>query len=160
MGDRLRRLTYVDTKVWLPDDLLMKVDKMTMAHSLEARTPFLDHRLVEYVATLPTSLLLNHRGPKVILKEVAREILPPEIIDRPKHTFDVPIGRWLMGDLRELVFDLLSQGCVAGERLFNADYILGEMWRGLEARKPGYPRQLWTLLNLALWARQYDVLVA
>ena len=153
--DDLHRLTYVDTKVWLPDDLLMKVDKMSMASSLEARTPFLDHHLLEFVATIPPSLKLNGSISKFVLKEVAKGILPEEIIYRPKHTFDVPIGKWLRGELRGLTLDVISHGIVAGKELFNEGYILGEMWHGLEEGKPGYARQFWSLVNLGLWIRQF-----
>jgi len=157
--DNLRRLMYVDTKVWLPDDLLMKVDKMSMAHSLEARTPFLDHHLVEFVAAIPSNFKLNGSTSKFILKEVAKKILPEEIVYRPKHTFDVPIGKWVKGSLRDLTFDLVSRGIVEGEELFDKGYILGEMWRGLEEDRPGYARKFWSLIHLALWARQFCVRV-
>lgn len=155
--DSLDCMMYIDSKVWLPDDLLMKVDKTSMANSLEARTPFLDHHLFEFVATIPSHLKLNGSTSKYILKQVARKILPTEIIDRPKHTFDVPIGKWLKGSLRDLALDLVSQGIVEGAELFNREYILGEMWRGLEDDKPGYARQFWSLVNLGLWARQFRV---
>lgn len=153
--DNLHRMMYVDSKVWLPDDLLMKVDKMSMANSLEARTPFLDHDLLEFVTTIPSRFKLNGSISKFILKEVAKEILPEEIVYRPKHTFDVPIGRWVKGSLRDLTLDLVSNDMVGGEELFNKEYTLGEMWRGLEEGRPGYARQFWSLINLGLWARQF-----
>jgi len=153
--DHLHRLMYVDSKVWLPDDLLMKVDKTSMAHSLEARTPFLDHRLLEFVATIPSHFKLNGSTSKFILKEIAREILPEEVIDRPKHTFDVPIGRWLKEELRDLTVELVNQGVIEGQDLFDVDYILGEMWHGLEKDELGYARQFWGLVNLGLWAREF-----
>jgi asparagine synthase (glutamine-hydrolysing) len=155
--DNLHRQLYIDSKVWLPDDLLMKVDKMSMATSLEARTPFLDHHLLEFVATMPPHFKLNHSTSKFILKEIAEEILPPEIIHRPKHTFDVPIGKWLKGSLRDLTLDLVTRGIVPDEELFDQGYILGEMWQGLEENKPGYARQFWSLINLGLWTRQFCV---
>lgn len=155
--DNLHRMMYIDSKVWLPDDLLMKVDKTSMANSLEARTPFLDHHLFEFVATIPSHLKLNGSMSKYIFKKVAGEILPEEIINRPKHTFDVPIGKWLKGSLRDLVLDLVSQGIVEGAELFDRKHVLGEMWRGLEEGRPGYARQFWSLVNLGLWTRQFHV---
>jgi asparagine synthase (glutamine-hydrolysing) len=155
--DELHRLMYIDAKVWLPDDLLMKVDKMSMANSLEARTPYLDHHLVDYVATIPSRLKLDRSVSKLILKEVAKEIVPPEIIQRPKHTFDVPIGKWLKGSLRDLTLDLITHDMVAGEHWFDEKHILGEMWRGLEEDKPGYAHQFWSLVILGLWVRKYGV---
>jgi len=133
----------------------MKVDKTSMAHSLEARTPFLDHRLLEFVATIPSHFKLNGSTSKFILKEIAREILPEEVIDRPKHTFDVPIGRWLKEELRDLTVELVNQGVIEGQDLFDVDYILGEMWHGLEKDELGYARQFWGLVNLGLWAREF-----
>jgi asparagine synthase (glutamine-hydrolysing) len=155
--DALHRLLYIDTKVWLPDDLLMKVDKMSMANSLEARAPYLDHRLIEFMATVPSSLKSNGATPKFILKELAKEILPPEIVYRKKHTFDVPIEKWLKGSLRDLTLDLVQHGVVEGATLFDKQYILGDLWQGLEKDWPGYARQLWSLVNLGLWARKFSV---
>jgi len=154
--DNLHRMLYIDAKVWLPDDLLMKVDKTSMANSIEARTPFLDHHLFEFVATIPPDLKLNGSISKFILKEVAKEILPEKIINRPKQSFDVPIGKWLKGSLRELTYQLISDGLIVGEKLFDEEYILGEMWTGLEKDYPGYARQFWSLLHLGLWARRFQ----
>ena len=155
--DNLQRLMYIDSKVWLPDDLLMKVDKMSMAFSLEARVPFLDHHLIEFAATIPSHLKLSGSETKIVLKEIAKEILPEEIISRPKKTFDVPIGKWLKGDLRDLLLDLISTGIVGDEKLFDKEYILTEMWNGLEKDLPGYARQFWSLINLGLWYRKFNV---
>lgn len=155
--DDLHRLMYVDTKLWLPDDLLMKVDKMTMAHSIEARAPFLDHHLVEYAATIPAALKVNGKTSKFILKEVAKTMMPEGIIDRPKHTFDVPIGKWLTTSLRETTLDILSDGVIGRTQFFNRGYLRGELWRGLEADQSGCARQVWSLVVLGLWARLYKV---
>lgn len=73
------------------------------------------------------------------------------------QTFDVPIGKWLTSDLREMTLDLVAHGRVGGEQVFNPEHIMGEMWHGLETGRPGYARQLWSLLNLALWVRQFGV---
>lgn len=155
--DRLHRLMYTDTKVWLPDDLLMKVDKMSMAASIEARTPFLDHVLMEYVASIPARSKLRGDVPKLVVKQIAEEFLPREIIHRPKHTFDVPVGKWLLGPLHDLTRDIVRDGVLPGVCWFDADYILGPLWNDLVAGKPGVARQLWSLLNLGLWARRFDV---
>ena len=158
--DSLHRLLYIDSKVWLPDDLLMKVDKMSMANSIEARSPFMDHHLVEFVASMPSRLKLNGNASKYILKKVAQTILPKEIFNRPKHSFDVPIGRWLRGSLRELTLQILAEGIVPGQPLFDEQYLSRTMWQKLENDQPGYARQYWTLLNLALWIREFGVTVA
>jgi asparagine synthase (glutamine-hydrolysing) len=155
--NELDRLMYTDTKVWLADDLLMKVDKMSMAHSLEARTPYLDHRLVELMAGVPAALKLEGGSPKWMLREVARTLLPAAIVEREKRTFDVPIGKWLRGSLREVALDVISSGRLAGVQVFDASFIASHLWGGVEAGNTGAARQIWTLLNLALWARQFDV---
>lgn len=157
---KLHRQMYIDSRVWLPDDLLMKVDKMSMAHSIEARAPYLDHQLFEYVCSLPDEYKLKDGVSKYIFKEVAREILPAEIVNRPKHTFDVPIDHWLKGSLCDTSRELLANGMVAGERLFNPQVTGGLLWQDLQAGKPGTARQLWTLVNLSLWAQLYNVTVA
>jgi asparagine synthase (glutamine-hydrolysing) len=158
--DRLHRLMYIDSKVWLPDDLLMKVDKMSMACSLEARSPFLDHKLVEFVSTIPSDMKLHGSDSKYVLKQVARQILPDEIVNRPKHTFDVPIGKWLRTDLRDLAREIVADGVIEGEDILNTEYVFGEMWRGLEGEQPGYARQFWSLVNLGLWARRFRMRLA
>lgn len=156
-NDRLHRLMYTDTKVWLPDDLLMKVDKMSMAASIEARAPYLDHVLMEYVASIPAVNKLRGDIPKLIVKQIAEEFLPREIVHRPKHTFDVPVGKWLLGPLSDLTRDIVREGVLPGVSWFDAGYILGPLWADLAAGKPGVARQVWSLLNLGLWARRFDV---
>ena len=135
----------------------MKVDNMSMAASIEARCPFLDHRLMEYVARIPTEMKLNGSISKYMLKQVAKDILPESILNRPKHSFSVPIGQWLNGSLRELTCDLIAEGILKGSGLFNVDYMRGRMWQGLQRDEPGVARQLWSLLHLGLWAKQYRV---
>lgn len=158
--DPLNPLIYTDTKVWLPDDLLMKVDKMSMATSLEARCPFLDHVLVDFAATIPAHLKLNGQTEKYILRQVAQELLPEVIFNRPKRTFDVPIGRWLQTDLCDYTRDLLENGLFHDAHLFNNTQISSTLWPTLEQGEPGVARQLWSLLCLGVWERQYNVTIA
>jgi asparagine synthase (glutamine-hydrolysing) len=155
-ADDLQRLTYVDTKMWLPDDLLMKVDKMSMAASVEARCPFLDHHLTEFVANIPSALKRKDGVAKAILKEIAADILPPAIVARSKQTFDVPVGRWLTGSLRDVTLNAISEGIVPGGRFFS-DEALRKLWRDVETDVPGAARQLWVLLNLRIWMHEYRV---
>lgn len=153
----LHRLMYTDIKVWLPDDLLMKVDKMSMASSLEARAPYLDHHLMEYVATIPANQKLTDSVSKRIFKNVVEDLLPPEVIRRPKQTFNAPIGRWLRDSLRPLAKEILSQGVLPNTNVFNLPYIQGQLWRGLENSEPGYAKQIWSLVVLGMWAQEYQV---
>src|SRR6185295_5055607 len=105
--DVLNRMLYADAKIWLPDDLLLKADKMTMANGLELRVPFLDHKLVEYAATLPVNLKLKGSTGKYLLRQAMKQVLPKQIINRSKKGFPVPTEAWLRGDLKTFVHDLL-----------------------------------------------------
>jgi asparagine synthase (glutamine-hydrolysing) len=128
----------------------MKVDKMTMAASLEARCPFLDYRLVEYASGLPASYKLSHWNNKVILRKMAATLLPESIINRKKHGFDVPIQRWMCNDLKTYFWDLVSS------RSFDELEIIGrsqvqEIWSEMENGVQNRTRQIWSLLILAAW---------
>lgn len=116
--DPLSRMLYVDTKLWLPDDLLARGDKTSMAVSVEARVPLLDHKLVEFAATLPSHLKLNRLTRKYLLKKVSRQWLPPAIIDRKKQGFPVPFAQWFRTTARPFVHDLLASGTVKRRGLF------------------------------------------
>ena len=141
---------YIDVKVPLVDDLLMKVDKMSMAASLEARCPFLDTQLVEYAAKLPESLKLQNGTNKAILRRVAAELLPDKITNRTKHGFDVPLQRWLSEDLRDFFWDLVaSQNFNSLEIISKAQ--VEEIWSEMEQGVPSRTRQLWNILILAAW---------
>jgi asparagine synthase (glutamine-hydrolysing) len=148
----LSRLLYLNVRTYLLDDVLPKMDRMTMAHGLEGRSPFLDRALVEYVATLPDHLKRQGRHGKIILKEAIRELVPRGVLQRPKHGFGVPLGDWFRGELRPMVEDTLLDRPRLG-RLLRVDairaifdeHITGRCDRG---------HQLWTLLTLELWLRK------
>src|SRR5262249_1161016 len=106
-GHWLSGLQQVDLESYLPLAILTKVDRMSMAHSLEARVPLLDHVLVEFAATIPPGQLLRGGRTKLILKRAARDLLPGPVLARPKRGFAVPLGRWFRGPLRGFVHDLL-----------------------------------------------------
>jgi asparagine synthase (glutamine-hydrolysing) len=149
----LSRLLYLNARTYLLDDLLPKMDRMTMAHGLEARSPFLDRPLMEYVATLPDSFKRQGSQGKVILKQIARDLLPAEIISRPKHGFGLPIGDWFRGELRPMLEDSLLAQPRLGRRLrpeavrvLVTDHVEGRADHGLA---------LWLLLTLELWMRKH-----
>ena len=150
----LDRMLDADLRLWLPDDLLMKMDKMSMAASIEARVPLLDHPLIEWAARLPDCFKVRGLEGKVLLKRLARRLLPREVVDRPKVGFTVPLSPWFRGPLRELLADtLLSPACLGrgyyDERLLRSyveDHLAGRRDRS---------RELWTLLTLELWHRAY-----
>ena len=149
----LNRMLYVDAKVWLPDDLLIKADKMTMANALELRVPFLDHKLVEFAATLPDDRKLNQTG-KAILRQAMRGILPDAIIDRPKKGFPIPISSWLRGPLRQFTRDhLLARDSACGAFLDRdaVARVVNEHCQGRADRS----QEIWTLLVFELWHRQF-----
>ena len=108
--DPISRMLYVDTKLWLPDDLLARGDKMSMAASLEARVPLLDHRLVEFAASLPPDLKVHGLTRKYLLRKVAADLLPEPILRRTKKGFPMPMAAWLRGEARELCHDLALAG--------------------------------------------------
>ncbi len=149
----LNRMLYVDSKVWLADDLLLKADKMTMANSLELRVPFLDHRLVELAAGLPDEAKLRGGRGKMLLREAMRGVLPDAIIDRPKKGFPVPLASWLRGPLRDFLREqLLDRESACCQYLNRAAVtrIVSEHERGKDRSE-----ELWTLLVFEDWHRQF-----
>lgn len=151
---RLDRMMYLDSKTYLPGDILVKVDRMSMAHSIETRAPLLDHHLIEFAQTIPSSLKLRRtsRGweTKYILKRAVKGLIPDEIIHRPKHGFDVPIRRWLKRELGEMCDDLLTSPRARQRGYFNQDVVaslLQEHRRGIRDNA----RHLWALLIFEIW---------
>lgn len=149
----LNRMLYVDTKVWLPDDLLLKADKMTMANALELRVPFLDHKLVEFAAQLPESMKLENGVGKVLLRRVMQDILPERILHRTKMGFPVPMQTWLGGPLKQFTRETLMASDSACRRYFDPA-VLEELVSGQES---GADRQqeLWTLVIFEFWHRAF-----
>jgi asparagine synthase (glutamine-hydrolysing) len=151
--DWLSAIQYRDLNHYLPLDILTKVDRMTMAHSLEARPPLLDHRLVEFAATVPARFRLRDGTTKYLFKRAMRGVLPDEIIDRPKHGFAVPLARWFRGDLAGFARDLLLSDTSRRRGILDLRYIdrllrLNERGRDLDL-------QLWTILSFELWCRRF-----
>jgi asparagine synthase (glutamine-hydrolysing) len=150
----LGRLLYLDSKTYLPGDILVKVDRMSMANSLETRAPLLDHRLIEFAQTIPASLKLRGLETKYILKRAAAGLIPDEIINRPKQGFDVPIRRWFNLELREMLDDTLRSARARERGDFNHRAVLAI----LDEHRSGardHARQLWGLLVLELWRRAF-----
>jgi asparagine synthase (glutamine-hydrolysing) len=150
----LDRMLYVDAKVWLPDDILVKADKMTMANGLELRVPFLDHKLVEFAATLPDSAKIQAKGGKALLRGAMRGVLPDAIIDRPKKGFPIPIGSWFRTSLRQFTQDhLLAHDSACSRYLDRAETsrLVDEHERGAADRS----QEIWTLLVFEFWHRHF-----
>jgi asparagine synthase (glutamine-hydrolysing) len=149
----LSSLQALDIKNYLPLDILTKVDRMSMAHSIETRVPLLDHKLVEFAATIPPEMNLRRGETKSVLKRAMRGILPDRIIDRPKHGFAVPLGYWFRGKLGAYVHDLLLAGSGRRRGFFNIGYIESLVAR--HERGQDLDLQLWTLISFELWARTF-----
>ena len=150
----LRRMTYVDLKTWLPDDLLLKADKMTMACSLELRVPMLDHHLLEFSTALPDNFRRNGDEGKYLLKKLMERYLPPEIIYRPKKGFPVPIAVWFRGPLYERVCEILLDARSLSRGYFRPEYI-GRVLHRHRIGAEDLSRRIFSLLALELWHRKY-----
>jgi asparagine synthase (glutamine-hydrolysing) len=147
-------LTTLDFKTWLPEDLLMKVDKTTMAHGLEARVPFLDPDMIELASKIPASLKLRHNKEKYILRQAMKKRVPKSIYKRKKHGFNVPVHEWLGKELKSTAQDLLSKESLAKRGLIKHNYV-EKLFNNYNKSKIYASRQLWTLLNFEVWARIY-----
>lgn len=152
--DPVDRAMAVDVRSYLPYDLLVKVDITSMANSLEARSPFLDHEVMEFAAKLPVDLKLRGRRSKYLLKRTFSDLLPEPILRRPKAGFGVPISQWLRGSLRPLVEDALLSEQFAQRRYFNAATARRLVNEHLE-RRAEHGSQLWNLMMLELWHREF-----
>jgi asparagine synthase (glutamine-hydrolysing) len=144
----------VDGQTYLPDDLLFKADVATMAHSLEARAPMLDHRFVEYAAALPTRLKVNGRQTKVALRRLLAGSVPQTIVEAPKRGFQPPLSGWLRGELRDMAYDVLLDPVARGRGYF----VTGRLRRLLDDHSSGrgdHGQAIWTLLMFELWHRTW-----
>jgi asparagine synthase (glutamine-hydrolysing) len=152
--DLLGRTLHVDLLSYLPDDLLAKVDIASMANGLEARSPFLDHPLVEFAARLPSRFKLRRGKGKRVLRRAVADLLPPALLDRPKMGFGVPISRWFRGELRPLLQDVLLSDTAAGRPFFRLAAVRALVDEHIAGRRDHGPR-LWALLMLELWCRRF-----
>lgn len=153
-ADNLFRMSYTDLKLALPDDMLTKVDKMTMLNSLEARTPFLDYRLAEYAFNVPSKYKLVGTNGKYILKDTFKDLLPEGILNKPKSGFGVPVGEWFKKDLNSLLMETLSKNKIETQGLFSYNYISGLIEDHISERNDFTP-QIWSLLVFELWYEMY-----
>jgi asparagine synthase (glutamine-hydrolysing) len=143
-----------DTMTYLPNDLLVKVDIATMAVSLEARSPFLDHHVIEFAASLPEKLKLRGLTSKYLLKRVLRKLLPSENLDRRKMGFGVPIGHWFRGKMQPFLRETLFSQKALSRGLFKADAVK-QLVESHTCGERDYAHQLWTLLMLELWFQRF-----
>jgi asparagine synthase (glutamine-hydrolysing) len=149
----LDAMLYIDTKTWLPDDLLIKADKMTMANSIELRVPLLDHQVLEFAASLPPSFKLKGFAAKYILKRALSHNIPEEIRNRKKAGFPVPYGSWLRNDLKDLVWTVLTDRKTLDRGYFQKDAV--EKLIKANSNGSDHSKDIFSLLSLELWQRTF-----
>ena len=147
---------WVDQHNYLPDDILYKTDRMSMAHSLEVRPAFLDHRIVEFAARLPDDLKIRGGTLKFVLRELMRDKLPRSVIARPKEGFDIPAHKWFRGVLKPLLLDCVNERSVRDTGLFHWPAVERAIGGHL-ARRGNYGYHLWGLLTFFLWKNRWNV---
>ncbi|MEM9643400.1 MAG: asparagine synthase (glutamine-hydrolyzing) [Planctomycetota bacterium] len=150
----LDRMLHTDCNLWLPDYLLLRGDKLSMANSLEARVPLLDHKLVEFAAKLPTKMKLNGKTRKYLLKKVAERYLPSEIIHRRKQGFSIPIDVWMRNEAKPMVCDLLSPDVVRRRGLFQPNVVERLITRHMSGTHD-HATELWGLMSVEMWQRGF-----
>lgn len=150
----LDRMLYVDSKTWLPDYLLLRGDKLTMAQSLEARVPLLDHHLVEFACGLNPNMKVRGRTRKYALKKVAERLLPGSIVHRKKQGFPIPINEWLRNEANPMMHDLLSSSTIQRRGFFDAK-VVEKMVRQHESGYADHATELWGLMSIEIWMNQF-----
>ena len=153
-ADPLSRVLYVDFKTWLANDILVKVDRMSMACSLEVRAPLLDHKIIEFAASLPPQLKFRGSVSKYLLKRHVADRLPAADVHRQKQGFELPLATWLRGELREMAHDLLFSARATGRGYVRPEAVR-RLWDTHQSCARNQASKLWALMVLELWHRQY-----
>ncbi len=156
LGDNINSILYSDVKDSLPGDMLTKVDWMSMKNSLEVRTPFLDHEMVELAFQIPGKLKLNQGKTKYLLKETFKSMLPASLYRRPKAGFEVPISRWLKTDLKFLLHDYLGEKRINAQGIFNYQTIAG-LIRDHNNNRTDTSWMLWNLIVFQFWFDEFFI---
>ena len=152
--DVISSIMAIDYQTYLVDDIMQKVDRATMTHSLEGREPFLDHRVIEWAAQLQTSYKYHKGITKYILKEIAHRYIPKDMMERPKMGFGVPVNNWLVNELRPLVDHYLSAEYLAKQGIFNTQYVV-DLKAAFYKGKKEKAEKIWYLLMFQLWFEQW-----
>jgi asparagine synthase (glutamine-hydrolysing) len=152
--DPIEQIQYLDLRFYLQDDILVKVDRASMANSLEVRVPFLNHELVDFVTRLPPNMKLQGLKTKFILKKALKDKIPADILARNKKGFGIPVAEWIKKDLKELIMDHLNPGKINREGFFKSSFItalLNEHFKGTKNNR----KKIWTILIFELWLERY-----
>ncbi|HEY4085659.1 MAG TPA: asparagine synthase C-terminal domain-containing protein, partial [Bryobacteraceae bacterium] len=155
----VNRYLLLDQHYYLQDNLLCKVDRMSMAHSLEVRPPLLDHRIVEFAARLPEKLKINGGQKKFILKSLMRDKLPQSVLNRPKAGLDIPAHEWFRGPLLPLFEETVSEKAVRETGIFHYEGIR-DLAANHQSRRINAGYQLWALLTVFLWLKRWKIEIA
>lgn len=156
LPDLLSRMQYYDLHTYLPDDILVKVDRCSMAVSLEAREPLLDHRLIEFAWSLPRDQKMRSGQSKWLLRQVLNRYVPRSLVERPKMGFSVPLAGWLRGPLREWAESLIAPSRIAAEGIFAADE-LSRLWQEHQSGQANRETVLWNVLMFQAWRDRYGI---
>lgn len=152
--DPLNRALHLDFVTLLPDQVLAFVDRLSMVHSVEVRPPFLDHKLIEFVATLPGNFKIKNGREKHILKEAVKDLLPADLVDRPKEGFVLPVNDWIAQDLKPYAFELLSPQRLSQHGLFKADFV-GKLLEDHYTGGKNFANKIWNLMMFQVWWEKY-----
>jgi asparagine synthase (glutamine-hydrolysing) len=148
------RLQYLCMKLYMQDDILVKVDRASMANSLEVRVPFLDHHVVEFTSGINPRYKLHGLKAKYLLKRAARNLIPASVIKRRKAGFMIPLAVWLTHDLRDLVEDMCSESAIKKDGLFDYRFVRSMLDDHFNRRRD-YRKMIWTLLAFQIWRSKY-----
>lgn len=154
VSDFINRSLYVDLHSYLPDDLLVKEDRMTMANSIEGRVPFLDHQLVEFTTKLPSAMKIRGFETKYILKKAVKNLLPKNIIYRRKHGFAVPVSEWLRKEIKNLFYQTVFSTKAYNRGYLNLKYV-EELFLLHQKKKQNFGEHLWAILIFELWCQEF-----
>lgn len=150
----LAYMMAIDYQTYLVDDILQKVDRASMSASIESREPFLDHRIIEWAARLPDHYKYYKGSKKHIIKEIVHDLVPKELLDRPKMGFAIPIDRWLMTDLKDKVNEYLDERVIEAQGIFNAQDVL-RLKKAFYSGKKELAQKIWYLLMFQMWYRKW-----